>query len=150
MTACHCCLEYGRHTLAMLLFCSLDGSSIVEMSRITAFNLYWQDAVCQEYWISCELVLASPRGHKQWAAKAKDLNPRPQMPGEALDAMGFQFVLVEPWAEPRHAYTTLRDAILAHPTMAEGLNVLFTAGPLRARSHIKQPRREQQPGQAVA
>ena len=26
-------------------------------------------------------------------------------------------------------YTTLRDAILAHPTMAEGLNVLFATAP---------------------
>jgi hypothetical protein len=28
-------------------------------------------------------------------------------------------------------YTVLRDAILAHPTMAEGLNSLFTAVPER-------------------
>lgn len=47
-------------------------------------------------------------------------------------------------------YTTLRDAILAHPTMAEGLTVLFNAVPLRARAHIAQPRKEEQPGQAVA
>ena len=28
-------------------------------------------------------------------------------------------------------YTVLRDAILAHPTMAEGLNALFAAVPER-------------------
>jgi hypothetical protein len=35
------------------------------------------------------------RFHKQWAAHANDLNSRPQMSREALDAMGFQFGLVE-------------------------------------------------------
>jgi pyruvate/2-oxoglutarate dehydrogenase complex dihydrolipoamide dehydrogenase (E3) component len=30
-------------------------------------------------------------------------------------------------------YTVLRDAILAHPTMAEGLNSLFAAIPAAAR-----------------
>jgi len=28
-------------------------------------------------------------------------------------------------------YTALRDAVIAHPTMAEGLNVLFAAQPVR-------------------
>ena len=32
----------------------------------------------------------------------------------------------------RQSYTLLRDAILAHPTMAEGLTVLFSAVPARA------------------
>jgi hypothetical protein len=35
------------------------------------------------------------RFHKQWAARANDLNSRPQMPREALEAMSFQFGLVE-------------------------------------------------------
>jgi pyruvate/2-oxoglutarate dehydrogenase complex dihydrolipoamide dehydrogenase (E3) component len=28
-------------------------------------------------------------------------------------------------------YTALRDAVIAHPTMAEGLNVLFATAPAR-------------------
>ena len=35
------------------------------------------------------------RFHKQWAEHASELNSRPQMPREALDAMSFQFGLVE-------------------------------------------------------
>jgi pyruvate/2-oxoglutarate dehydrogenase complex dihydrolipoamide dehydrogenase (E3) component len=31
----------------------------------------------------------------------------------------------------RMPYTALRDAVIAHPTMAEGLNVLFAAAPVR-------------------
>jgi pyruvate/2-oxoglutarate dehydrogenase complex dihydrolipoamide dehydrogenase (E3) component len=31
-------------------------------------------------------------------------------------------------------YTSLRDAILAHPTMAEGLNVLFAAVPVKSKA----------------
>jgi hypothetical protein len=35
------------------------------------------------------------RFHKQWSGHANDLNSRPQMSRETLDAMGFQFGLVE-------------------------------------------------------
>ena len=35
-------------------------------------------------------------------------------------------------------YTSLRDAILAHPTMAEGLTVLFAAVPDRSRARAAQ------------
>ena len=33
--------------------------------------------------------------HRQWAPRANDLNSRPEMPRGALDAMSFQFGLVE-------------------------------------------------------
>jgi pyruvate/2-oxoglutarate dehydrogenase complex dihydrolipoamide dehydrogenase (E3) component len=46
-------------------------------------------------------------------------------------------------------YTSLRDAILAHPTMAEGLTVLFDAVPARATARTT-PRHEEQEGQAAA
>ena len=36
-------------------------------------------------------------------------------------------------------YTGLRDAILAHPTMAEGLNVLFARVPARVASGAEAP-----------
>jgi len=34
------------------------------------------------------------------------------------------------------AYTVLRDAILAHPTMAEGLGMLFSNVPRRSLQHV--------------
>lgn len=46
----------------------------------------------------------------------------------------------------KQPYTLLRDAILAHPTMAEGLTVLFAAVPARAKAMSIQP----QQGEAVA
>ena len=48
-------------------------------------------------------------------------------------------------------YTVLRDAILAHPTMAEGLTVLFAA--VRARSTAARPiapEQQEQKGEAAA
>jgi hypothetical protein len=35
-------------------------------------------------------------------------------------------------------YTVLRDAMFAHPTMAEGLKALFTAVPERLEKHADQ------------
>lgn len=46
-------------------------------------------------------------------------------------------------------YTSLRDAVLAHPTIAEGLNVLFDAVPARARART-QARQGEQEGEAAA
>jgi pyruvate/2-oxoglutarate dehydrogenase complex dihydrolipoamide dehydrogenase (E3) component len=46
----------------------------------------------------------------------------------------------------KQPYTLLRDAILAHPTMVEGLNVLFAAVPARAKALSVQPRQ----GEAAA
>ena len=42
-------------------------------------------------------------------------------------------------------YTVLRDAILAHPTMAEGLNTLFAAIPAPALAATRESGREDQP-----
>lgn len=50
----------------------------------------------------------------------------------------------------RLPYTTLRDAILAHRTMAEGLTVLFTGVPSREKSYVAQPRPQEGPGEAAA
>ena len=47
-------------------------------------------------------------------------------------------------------YTSLRDAILAHPTMAEGLTVLFDAVPARSTARTTPSRHEEQEGQAAA
>jgi pyruvate/2-oxoglutarate dehydrogenase complex dihydrolipoamide dehydrogenase (E3) component len=47
-------------------------------------------------------------------------------------------------------YTSLRDAILAHPTMAEGLNVLFAAVPARSRAQTAASRKGEQKGEAAA
>lgn len=41
----------------------------------------------------------------------------------------------------KQPYTLLRDAILAHPTMAEGLTVLFAAVPAPSRAYANQSRR---------
>lgn len=40
----------------------------------------------------------------------------------------------------RLPYTAVRDAIFAHPTMAEGLTVLFGAAPARSRAYATQSR----------
>ena len=50
----------------------------------------------------------------------------------------------------KQPYTLLRDAILAHPTMAEGLTVLFAAVPARARARTTEPRRGEHEGEAAA
>jgi pyruvate/2-oxoglutarate dehydrogenase complex dihydrolipoamide dehydrogenase (E3) component len=47
-------------------------------------------------------------------------------------------------------YTSLRDAILAHPTMAEGLTVLFDAVPARSTARTTLYRHEEREGQAAA
>jgi pyruvate/2-oxoglutarate dehydrogenase complex dihydrolipoamide dehydrogenase (E3) component len=47
-------------------------------------------------------------------------------------------------------YTALRDAILAHPTIAEGLNVLFAAVPARAAAGATQLRQREKEGGAAA
>ncbi len=47
-------------------------------------------------------------------------------------------------------YTPLRDAILAHPTMAEGLTVLFDAVPARSTARTTPSREKEQEGQAAA
>jgi hypothetical protein len=41
-------------------------------------------------------------------------------------------------------YTGLRDAILTHPTMAEGLNVLFANTPAQKRQERDQEARQEQ------
>ena len=50
----------------------------------------------------------------------------------------------------KQPYTLLRGAILAHPTMAEGLTVLFDAVPARARARTTEPRRGEHEGEAAA
>jgi pyruvate/2-oxoglutarate dehydrogenase complex dihydrolipoamide dehydrogenase (E3) component len=47
-------------------------------------------------------------------------------------------------------YTSLRDAIFAHPTMAEGLTVLFSAVPARSSALTTQSRRGRRDTEAVA
>ena len=47
-------------------------------------------------------------------------------------------------------YTSLRDAILAHPTMAEGLNVLFGAVPARLSARTIESVQEKREGEAAA
>ena len=47
-------------------------------------------------------------------------------------------------------YTLLRDAILAHPTIAEGLTVLFAAVPARSSPRTAQPRPGEQEREAAA
>jgi len=47
-------------------------------------------------------------------------------------------------------YTSLRDAIFAHPTMAEGLTVLFSAVPARSNALTTQSRRGRRDSEAVA
>lgn len=47
-------------------------------------------------------------------------------------------------------YTSLRDAILAHPTIAEGLTVLFAAVPARSRARTTQSRQGEHEGEAAA
>ena len=47
-------------------------------------------------------------------------------------------------------YTSLRDAIFAHPTMAEGLTVLFSAVPARSSALTTQSRRGRRDSEAVA
>ena len=47
-------------------------------------------------------------------------------------------------------YTSLRDAILAHPTMAEGFTVLFSAVPARSSVRTPQSRRGNRDTEAVA
>jgi pyruvate/2-oxoglutarate dehydrogenase complex dihydrolipoamide dehydrogenase (E3) component len=47
-------------------------------------------------------------------------------------------------------HTLLRDAILAHPTIAEGLTVLFAAVPARSRARTTQSRQREQEGEAAA
>jgi pyruvate/2-oxoglutarate dehydrogenase complex dihydrolipoamide dehydrogenase (E3) component len=47
-------------------------------------------------------------------------------------------------------YTSLRDAILAHPTIAEGLTVLFAAVPARSKARTTQSRQGEQEGEAAA
>jgi pyruvate/2-oxoglutarate dehydrogenase complex dihydrolipoamide dehydrogenase (E3) component len=47
-------------------------------------------------------------------------------------------------------YTSLRDAILAHPTMAEGLTVLFAAVPARSTARTTPSRQGEQEGKAAA
>jgi pyruvate/2-oxoglutarate dehydrogenase complex dihydrolipoamide dehydrogenase (E3) component len=46
-------------------------------------------------------------------------------------AGGERMAVVQTAMLGRLAYTVLRDAMLAHPTMAEGLNSLFVAVPVR-------------------
>lgn len=47
-------------------------------------------------------------------------------------------------------YTSVRDAILAHPTIAEGLTVLFAAVPARSRARTTESRRGEQDQEAAA
>ena len=47
-------------------------------------------------------------------------------------------------------YTSLRDAIFAHPTIAEGLTVLFAAVPARSRARTTESRRGEQDQEAAA
>lgn len=47
-------------------------------------------------------------------------------------------------------YTSLRDAILAHPSMAEGLTVLFSAAPARSSARTTQSLRGNRDTEAVA
>jgi pyruvate/2-oxoglutarate dehydrogenase complex dihydrolipoamide dehydrogenase (E3) component len=50
----------------------------------------------------------------------------------------------------KQPYTVLRDAILAHPTMAEGLTVLFAAVPARSTARRIAPEQREQNGEAAA
>jgi pyruvate/2-oxoglutarate dehydrogenase complex dihydrolipoamide dehydrogenase (E3) component len=50
----------------------------------------------------------------------------------------------------KQPYTSLRDAIFAHPTMAEGLTVLFSAVPARSNALTTQSRRGRRDTEAVA
>src|SRR5215469_14564133 len=50
----------------------------------------------------------------------------------------------------KQPYTVLRDAILAHPTMAEGLTVLFSAVPARSTARAIAPEQREQKGEAAA
>jgi pyruvate/2-oxoglutarate dehydrogenase complex dihydrolipoamide dehydrogenase (E3) component len=50
----------------------------------------------------------------------------------------------------KQPYTVLRDAILAHPTMAEGLTVLFAAVPARSTARIIPPEQRELKGEAAA
>jgi pyruvate/2-oxoglutarate dehydrogenase complex dihydrolipoamide dehydrogenase (E3) component len=61
---------------------------------------------------------------------------------EAAELMG----VVQTAMLAKQPYTLIRDAILAHPTMAEGLTVLFEAVPARAKALSVQP----QKGEAAA
>jgi hypothetical protein len=47
-------------------------------------------------------------------------------------------------------YTVLRDALLAHPTMAEGLTVLFTTVPARSGARSTPSVSGQQEAEAAA
>lgn len=47
-------------------------------------------------------------------------------------------------------YTLLRDAVLAHPTIAEGLTVLFAAVPARSRARTTQSPQGRRDGEAAA
>lgn len=47
-------------------------------------------------------------------------------------------------------YTLLRDAVLAHPTMAEGLTVLFAAVPARSKEQVQESRHGEKQRQATA
>jgi len=50
----------------------------------------------------------------------------------------------------KQPYTVLRDAILAHPTMAEGLTVLFAAVPARSTARLVPPEQRELKGEAAA
>ena len=50
----------------------------------------------------------------------------------------------------KQPYTVLRDAILAHPTMAEGLTVLFAEVPARSTARGIPPEQREQKGEAAA
>jgi pyruvate/2-oxoglutarate dehydrogenase complex dihydrolipoamide dehydrogenase (E3) component len=50
----------------------------------------------------------------------------------------------------KQPYALLRDAVLAHPTMAEGLTVLFAAVPARSRARTAQSGQREQEGEAAA
>jgi pyruvate/2-oxoglutarate dehydrogenase complex dihydrolipoamide dehydrogenase (E3) component len=50
----------------------------------------------------------------------------------------------------KQPYTVLRDAILAHPTMAEGVTVLFAAVPGRSTARAIAPEQREQKGEAAA
>jgi uncharacterized membrane protein len=50
----------------------------------------------------------------------------------------------------KQPYTVLRDAILAHPTMAEGLTVLFAAVPARSTARPVAPEQQEQKGESAA
>ena len=63
--------------------------------------------------------------------------------GELMSAVQTVMVAKQP-------YTVLRDAILAHPTMAEGLTALFSAVPARSNARAIAPEQREEKGEAAA